>query len=123
MKLVNGIAIYVVIIIGLSGCAPTDPSKTEVTLSGVVQKGPFSALKLTAYPVDESTAVLSQGIEAQVTERSYSVVVPINTPILLEATGSFTNELTGETVELQEPLQALVGSQTDDNTVNVNPRC
>ncbi|MCK4704136.1 MAG: hypothetical protein KAT90_01535, partial [Gammaproteobacteria bacterium] len=90
-------------------------------LTGVVQKGPFTALKLTAYPVDAATAVISQGIEAQVSDQGYTVVVPIDTPILLEATGTFTNELTAEAVEVIEPLQALVVSQSDDNVINVNP--
>ncbi|MFC1589682.1 Calx-beta domain-containing protein [Pseudomonadota bacterium] len=124
MKFISGIAIYFVLVAWLSGCGgggdSASGSPSKITLSGVVQKGPFSALKLSAFPVNETTAVIGQAIDAQVSGQSYSVGVPADTPMLLNATGSFANELTGRTVDVQDPLQALVAPHELDSTANVN---
>jgi hypothetical protein len=133
LTITSGIVVYIVLTLGLTGCGgggdsapagdeqpPADPAKTEITLSGVVQKGPFTSLKLTAFLVDNATAIIGDGIQAQAIDQNFNVAVPASSPVLLKATGTFANDLTGQTITVKEPLQALVAPQTNDATTNVN---
>lgn len=131
MKLLSRLVIYSALILVISGCGggspegeppePPVPVATTVTLTGIVQKGPFESLNVTAFVVNPLTAVKGSAITAQITDQEYTVDVPDDSPILLEATGTFINELNGESVLLENPLSALVDVQTTDNIVNINP--
>jgi len=99
---------------------PGPPPPTTITISGTVQKGLFDDLDVSAFGFDDGTGDFSDPIEATVTDQDFSVEVESGQLTLLEATGSFTSEFTGETVVLDEPLLALVDAGTEDIDANIN---
>jgi len=99
---------------------PTNPGPTTITISGTVQKGLFDDLDVSAFGFDDGTGAFSNPIDATVTDQDYSVEVEPGQLTLLEATGSFTSEFTGETVVLDEPLLLLVDAGTEDIDANIN---
>ncbi|WP_405228085.1 Calx-beta domain-containing protein [Lentisalinibacter sediminis] len=119
--------------LGLAGCGgsggddyefpeppPGPPPPTTITISGTVQKGLFDDLDVSAFAFDDGTGGFTDPVDAIVTDQDYSVEVESGQLTLLEATGSFTSEFTGETVVLDEPLMLLLDTGTEDIDANIN---
>jgi len=93
---------------------------SNITVSGVVQKGLFDTLAVTAYKIDPATALKGDPLAATITDQQFSVDVPKNSLVLIEATGTFANEITGTPVLLDAPLQTLINTTTQSQTSNIN---
>ena len=105
---------------GSADGGPTDDDPANLTLSGTVQKGLFTNLKVIAVPVDKVSGVLGEPIVAKVTGQNYQVVVPNNQLTKLEASGQFTSETSGTIINLDKPLSAIVLPGTANETTNIN---
>lgn len=99
---------------------PPPPPPAGVQVSGVVQKGLFTSLDVTATVINEQTGAAGSEHDVSVSDQGFSFTTSANTLVLIEASGEFTHELTGETVVLDEPLVALVKTGTGSKTANVN---
>lgn len=97
-----------------------DVVAADTSISGVVQKGVFSSLNVQAVPVDQGTGKRGTPIPAKIQGQKYSASVPPGQYFIVEATGEFTSESTGETVSAGQPLKAIFQSGQNDQTVNVN---
>lgn len=113
----------------ISGCSDgergqfpeSEPLKPPTrTISGTVQKGAFSELIVTGFPVDSETGELGDPITGSIDDQGYSLVIPDGEIAYIEATGTFTSEYDGEQVELDEPLSVLVAEGDDDIQQNIN---
>lgn len=94
---------------------PAEPNLIQV--SGVVQKGPFTQLKVRAYPFTQQGKA-DQAIPVQVTGDRYQFEGNPGEGYKIEATGQFTDELTGESVSLNQPLSAI--TLADERPQNIN---
>jgi len=104
------------------GPGPGGGGPQDVSASGVVQKGLFNALAVEAFLVDDQTGAISTSgtISAVADDQSFTVTAPPGTMVLLEATGEFAHELTGDPVTVDEPLLAIVNVVAADVSINVN---
>ena len=114
--------------VSLSGCSDgkdredesgPDQKESFVELKGMVQKGPFTSLNVQAVVLNKEGEV-ADTIEAHTSGSEFNTQVPINRPLLLKANGTFTNELTGSLVTLDEPLEAFVLDPSLDSSININ---
>jgi hypothetical protein len=94
--------------------APTLPM---VTVSGVVEKGPFQQMQVNAWGMDGSGQ--RTPLPAEVNGNGYSVSAPEGNIVYLEATGSFTNELNGESQQLNQPLRAITPADGQPQNINL----
>jgi hypothetical protein len=118
--------------LSLAGCSSggneggkTDPppSARQVTISGLVQKGLFTELQVQAYALDPVDLSLGEPVAAAGTAdgQGYSVTLEASQLVLLEASGSFISESSGETMLLDAPLLAIVDtSGSTSSTANIN---
>ena len=97
------------------------PASRVVRLSGVVQKGLFSELSVNAYSFS-ATGELGEPVLATITAdgQGYLVDLEATELVLLEAEGSFTSEIDGSTIELDQPLLAVVDVREDTSTFESN---
>lgn len=120
-----------IVVVALAACGrggdgndPQPPVQQTVTLSGVVQKGLFQDLSVRAYSLSSTDGTRGEPTTATVNlaQQRYSVTLAASDLVLLEAAGSFTSEAGGETIVLDEPLQAIVslGSSRSSEPVNIN---
>lgn len=105
----------------LSGCSSNSSSDT-VTVTGAAQKGLFTDLKVVAYPVDEQTGEpdTSQPIDAITDGSTFQLNLPSKGIYLLEADGTFINELNGESLLLEVPMESLIEVDLDSLESNIN---
>jgi len=102
----------------LAGCS--DGGGSPTTISGVVQKGLFTRLNVQAVPIDSVTGERGTPIEGSVSGQEYSIEVPEDQNYIVEATGAFQSETTGETVLVEEPLRAAATTDGGSAETNVN---
>jgi hypothetical protein len=97
------------------------PASRVVSLSGVVQKGLFSQLSVNAYSFSTS-GQLGEPVLATITAdgQGYLVDLAATALVLLEAEGSFTSEIDGSTIELDQPLLAVVDVREDTSEFESN---
>ena len=99
---------------------PSDRDEESfVELEGLVQKGPFTSLNVRARVLNQEGEI-TDTIEADTSGSAFKVLVPTDRPLRLEATGTFTDELTGRQVTLGEPLETFVLDPSQDPSINVN---
>jgi len=107
---------------GGGGSAETDtddPSTpVQVMVGGTVQKGPFSRLEVKAYPLN-TQGQRGEPFSAQVTGDRYEFQATKGSVYQIEATGDFQDELTGETVQLSEPLSAVTPADELPQNINI----
>ena len=94
--------------------APTVPM---VTISGVVEKGPFQQMQINAWGMDGNGQRTPLPVE--VNGNGYSASAPEGNIVYLEATGSFTNELNGEPQQLNQPLRAITPADGQPQNINL----
>lgn len=104
---------------GGGGGSGPPPPPAQVTITGVVQKGLFTTLDVTAAVVSEAGEI-GTPIGATISDQQFSITVAANSLILLQAGGEFQHDLSGQTVVLDEPLTALVMVGTGNQSVNIN---
>ncbi len=119
-RLTAQVAQLLLLTFAVGGCVTEEEPVLEVSLAGTVEKGLFSSLSLTATPIDQTTGQRGDAIDAAIEGQSYSVAVPSNSVVLLEASGTFTSEADGGDVVLDQPLLALVETGESDEAANVN---
>ena len=91
------------------------PGANERLISGIVEKGPFIDLQVDGLLLDGGGNP-QQRIRATVrNNREFTLRVPRGFTVLLQAFGRFRDELTGELIDLREPLQALNVGQPAQN--------
>ena len=106
---------------GGSASSPTAPAGSKkVTVSGVVQKGLFTRLDVSAFPVDPDSGKLGQPLPVEVVDQTYSVEVDPDQVLLLEAKGTFLNEVDGAPVNLDKPLKTILAVNEQNASANVN---
>lgn len=107
---------------GTGDPVPGDGSDGPTTyrISGQVQKGPFTRLDVQVLPLDPSTGDTGEPIDAKVEGSAYQVDVPVGDLYLIEARGEFKNEVTGDPVQVNQPLQALAPLEAQDRTTHLN---
>ncbi|MDF1764364.1 MAG: hypothetical protein P1U57_13225, partial [Oleibacter sp.] len=93
------------------------PELPKVTITGIVEKGPFVDLNMNAYGIGPDGNKISY--QPQVNGSEYQIEVLQGQPVVLEATGTFTNELTGEPVTLEQPLRAVTFPDGAPQNINV----
>jgi hypothetical protein len=94
--------------------APTIPM---VTISGVVEKGPFQQMQVSAWGMDGSGQ--RTPLPSEVNGNGYSVSAPEGNIVYLEASGTFTNELNGEPQQLSQPLRAITPADGQPQNINL----
>jgi len=92
---------------------------TTVTLKGVVQKGPFTQLTVSAFPVN-SAGVKGKGVTTNSSGSSFEIELPDTGLYQLEASGTYTNEVTGNEETLEQPLLSILEVNTETQTGNIN---
>jgi hypothetical protein len=109
-----------VVALGLVACSQGSdnsepPGARTVTVSGVVQKGRFQDLSVTAYALDPATGALGDPVTATVDlgQQRYTATLAASDLVLLDATGSFTNDVTGDPAILDQPLRSIVSVRGD----------
>jgi len=119
--------IVILFCLALAGCPWSDNDRSDarsVTISGTVQKGLFSDLNVTAYDLESETGTRGEPWigDVDLDSQSYAVTLEADELILLQATGSFTSDTTGETVVLDKPLYAIVTNEeaSTGDPVNIN---
>lgn len=94
-----------------TGVEPSAPAGTSVVVTGVAQKGPFTELQVQARNLDSPN---QPPVEAQILDGGeFRVELRSGAPWLLEASGEFVDELTGEPVALNTPMTALLVPRGD----------
>lgn len=85
------------------------PASRVVRLSGVVQKGRFTELSVRASSL-RSTGERGEPVPATISadRQGYLVDLEATELVLLEAEGSFTSEIDGSIIQLDQPLLAVV---------------
>jgi len=118
----------VFVALGLTACgggssgggSDSDDDDTRITLAGVVQKGPFTQLSVTARPMNDS-GELGDPLPVTVEKDRYSLKAQPGQNIRLEATGTFLDETTGNSVTLKDPLRAVaVAGKNASGPHNIN---
>mgnify|MGYP002639970623 FL=1 len=109
----------------LSACGGGGSSggdSTVVKLKGVAQKGLFTELVVKASPVDKQSGQVDRNvvIEAVTDASDYQLVLPDKGWYLLEATGTFIDETTGESILLSVPMESLVEVDQPSQDSNIN---
>jgi len=122
IKSLIGPVLYLAVL-ALSGCgggggAPstTTPAAGATVLSGLASKGPINKGTVKVFAIRngavDTTAPVGQGV----TDAAGNFTVDCGTfkgPVMVEATGgTFTDEVSGATVSLKSPLQAVVADAT-----------
>ncbi|WP_028670820.1 Calx-beta domain-containing protein [Saccharospirillum impatiens] len=107
---------------GTDDPAPGGGTDEPVTyrVSGQVQKGPFTQLTVQVRSLDPVTGDTGESIDAVVDGSSYQVDVPEGDLYVVEARGEFTNEATGDPIQVSQPLQALAPLEEQDRTTHLN---
>ncbi|MHA7879548.1 MAG: Calx-beta domain-containing protein [Saccharospirillum sp.] len=106
------------------GSAGTDPDEQpdagpkSVEVSGRVQKGPFRQLQVTATALDQQGRPVST-LPVEVSGDRYAFQATEGMVYQVQATGEFEDELTGERVQLQQPLSAVTVADTQPQNINV----
>jgi hypothetical protein len=97
------------------------PAARVVQLSGEVQKGRFTELSVAAYSLS-ATGARGDRVAATITadRQGYLVDLEATELVLLEAEGSFTSEIDGSTIELDQPLLAVVDVREDASAFESN---
>jgi len=106
---------------GSSGADPdvdTEPGPTLVQVTGRVQKGPFSRLEVRAYPLG-AQGQPGSAIAAQVSGDRYEFQATQGDVFQIEATGDFQDELTGDSVQLRQPLSAVTEADGQPQNINI----
>lgn len=94
--------------------APTIPM---VTISGVVEKGPFQQMQVYAWGVGGNGQ--RTPLPTEVNGNGYSVSAPEGSIVYLEASGTFVNELSGEPQQLNQPLRAITPADGEPQNINL----
>jgi len=108
MRAVAVCTALVVLLLG-AACKKDDgggDSGPSVEISGKVQKGLLIELEVTVFPLDPVTAAKGEPIPAVVEGQEFTALVPLDVPLLIEAKGIFTEDITGALIELDAPLLA-----------------
>lgn len=96
------------------------PVTKQIQVSGVAQKGLFQSLKIQVKEYNKQTNSWAPKAEAQFSGSNYQVDVTENTLAVIEATGTFFNEATGETETLVEPIKTIIPPATQAASSNIN---
>lgn len=94
-----------------------DPGPDQVVVSGTVQKGPFVRLNVSAFSLD-AQGQRGSSLPVQVTGNQYEFQASAGKAYRIEATGEFQDELSGDAVQLSEPLSAV--TLADESPQNIN---
>lgn len=116
VRRIGSVAGSIAIAIGVSAC-DSDPASIDLTgvseppstvvLSGVVEKGAFVELQVLAHQQDASGQPLPV-VEARTgPQGQYEVEVQRDAVVRLEARGQFIDELSGQRIQVDEPLMAI----------------
>jgi len=101
------------------GGGSRDRGERQVTVSGVVQKGPFMQMRVQAFPFTPGQGV-GEPMPVDVQDGGrFSFQAPSGQPVLIEASGQFIDETTGEQVELASPITALTLADGQPQNVNL----
>ncbi len=110
----------------LSSCgggsgSPDNPVVDDgVTVSGTPQKGLFTFLQMSAFPIDPSDGTLGDRIDVDVSGDNFSISVAADQLTLFEAKGEFTSEITGNPVFAEKPLKLILSPGSTDANANIN---
>lgn len=93
--------------------------KGMVLITGQAQKGMFTDLTIKVFPLFAENI---EPINAEILPGGkYEAIVPEDTPLKLEANGSFIDELSGKEVVLAEPLElVIIDSAEAPASANIN---
>ena len=92
----------------------------KILLKGVVQKGLFTKLNVNAYLIDDSNGKKGSALPVVVNNQEYFVQLDPSKTVLVEANGTFTNEVDGKPVNVDSPLKVLVGVGNQNVIANIN---
>lgn len=129
MKRVRLLAASAIVALSLAGCGGggTESSSpitgTETVISGMATKGPITGT-VNIYALGADGAKGSLLKSAPISNGSYSASVGSYTgPVLVEATGSYTDEATGQTLSVgsDAPLRAAVSNASGTVAIPVTP--
>ena len=93
------------------------PGNTEVVISGVVEKGPFQQMQMNAWTMDGNGQ--RSPLPAEVNGNQYAVSAQEGEIVFLEASGTFTNEFSGELQPLDQPLRAITPADGQPQNINL----
>ena len=98
---------------------PGDGERSRIT--GVAQKGPFQQYMVQGFAVGpQGQPVGDPIVGVNMGQGGFQIDVPLNVPVVIQVTGSFTNEITGQAVSLDDPLTAVVIASEPEQIQNVN---
>ena len=99
-------------------------STLESTISGVATKGPIVDGSVAAYSIDSSGQKVTPALATGFTDGdgNYSLPIDYSGPVLVEVTsGTYEDEATGESVEIETTLRAAMASVSGDVSIAVTP--
>lgn len=102
------------------GSGGSGDKSAGITVSGVVQKGTFTKLTVSAFPIDSVSGERGEPVITKSSNSNYSLKVPSEGFYELEAGGIFIHELTGEETTLSEPLKSVIETTKLKETSNIN---
>lgn len=94
-----------------------DPDEGTIVVTGTVQKGPFSQLSVQARPMADDGS-LGSPLPVDISGDQYEVETEPGQGLMLEATGTFQDEVSGESVTMNQPLTSI--TVADDTPQNIN---
>lgn len=101
--------------------APTPIDGERSRITGVAQKGPFQQYQVQGYQVGPQGQPVGAPINGvNVGQGGFQIDVPLNVPVVIQVTGTFTNEITGQAVALEDPLTAVLIATEPEQVQNVN---
>jgi len=122
-RLMHLLIMITISVFGSSACTDNKSEEAEenVIITGVVQKGQFTQLDVTVFPLDKDTGLLGeQSATSSSTNSSFELELPASGFYQFQVTGTFINEINGEEVSLAQPLLSIIEMDENQTTTNIN---
>ena len=120
LRVLHAVGLNSVLLFLLAACSSSSDQDATLAVDGTAQKGLFEILEVEAFPVDGSNGELGAPEDVTVTDQNFSVAIAHQQLTLFEAGGTFTSEITGESIIADEPLKLILSPDTVDVNANIN---